>query len=200
MRAISLERIEEARNAIVYGQIVSGSALLTEAELHLHKSEEAYNNGKYVFSLFEASKARATANLALEVRSVSNDTVKAKINELEDDSLRSIQKAETIGLTPILALSYLEFAKNFYDSDPAQALIYLSYSKEMAQISEVLTKAVLGNQFMPEPPTVEKYYEEIVRLDVRGSFVEALSILATGIAAGVLLSIASTEWNPKQKR
>jgi uncharacterized protein len=200
VKEISLERIEEARNAIVYGQIVSGSALLDEAQTLLQKSETAYNDGKYVFALFEASKSRATSNLALEVSTLSNATVRAKIDELEADSLRSIQKAENLDLTPILALSYLEFAKNFYDSDPAQALIYLSYSKEMAQISEVLTKAVLGDQFMPATtPTVEKYYEQIVRLDVRGSFVEALSLLATGIAAGVLLSIASTEWKTKPK-
>lgn len=199
---LALARIDQSRNAIVYAQTISEDILVKEAEKTLNKAEEAYNEGNYVFAVFEAAKARATANLALEARSVSNETVDDKINQLENEALIAIQNSEEKGLTPILALSYLEFASNFYENDPAQAMIYLSYSKEMAQISEEITNAVVGNYFIKSPePVTEKYYQEIVRLDVHGSFIESIILLLTGISAGTMATLAYLESKqPKKKR
>lgn len=191
IKPLALERIEQSKNSYLYAEFVSSNFLLSQSEELIHDAEKAYNNKHYVFALFEAAKARATANLALEVRTLTNDTVDSKIKHLEESALLSIQKAEDRGLVPILALSYLEFAKSFYDTDPAQALIYLSYSKEMATISYEISQSAFGDMFNlnNQPLLVERYYEEIVRFDAKQEFAITTILLITGIFAGIMMTL-----------
>jgi uncharacterized protein len=194
LKDFALQRIEESRNSVIYSQTVAGSGFLTQAETLLQDSEFAYNEGKYVFSLFSAAKARALANLALEVSGVTNDTVGAKIEYLENEAAKAIQNAEEKGLTPILALSYLEFAKSLKESDPVEALVFLSYSKEMAQISEEIVIAIAGdNAIAREPPKAVKFYEEVVRIDTRQQLESVAILLVTGTLCGTLIAIAVFE-------
>jgi len=191
IKPLALERIEQSKSSVLYAKVVSESILLDQAEERLNDAQTAYNNHQYVFALFEAAKATATANLALEIRTATNDSVHSKIEHLEKSALVSIQKAENRGLIPILALSYLEFAKTFYDTDPAEALIYLSYSKEMASISYEISESAFGDMFnlnVPAP-TIERYYDETARFQTNQEFTVAVVLLITGAFAGIILSM-----------
>ncbi len=182
LRSVAQERIQESKTYIVYASTVAQGGVLNESTLHISKAIDAFNNGKYVFALFEASKARADANLAMEIRAVTNKTLPYKLNELQDDAMLSIKRSEEKGILPILALSYLEFGKTMKDRDPLQALIYFSYSKEMAQISEDLFYATTGqkvishNQVRIEAPS-----------GIENTTLRNIYLLTTGALFGALL-------------
>ncbi|MDD5181781.1 MAG: hypothetical protein PHC66_01260 [Candidatus Nanoarchaeia archaeon] len=190
IKPLALERIEQSSTSVLYAKVVSNSILIEQAQEELDAADEAYNNHQYVFALFEAAKAMATANLAIEIQTTTNDSVYTKINQLEKSALVSIQKAESRGLTPILALSYLEFAKSFYESDPGEALVYLSYSKEMATISYEISESAFGDLFkLNNPPVVEKYYQEVSRFETNQEFTVDVILLITGVFAGIILTM-----------
>ena len=101
----SLERIEQSKTSIMYAETVVDNRILAGAKEHLESAIDAYNDGKFVFALFEASKARAESNLAMEIRSVTDETLDYKLSSLENEARVSIKKAQEKGLLPILALS-----------------------------------------------------------------------------------------------
>ncbi|MCD6576278.1 MAG: hypothetical protein J7K73_03910 [Nanoarchaeota archaeon] len=184
LRSVAQERIQESKTYITYASTVTEGQVLDEARIHISKAIDAYNSGKYIFALFEASKARANANLAMEIRAVTNDTVQYKINELIDDSRLAIKRAEEKGLLPILALSYLEFGKTLRNKDPLQALIYISYSKEMAQISEDLFYATTGQKLVTHNSVIIKKPSI-----VEDTTLKSLYLLLTGTLFGALLAL-----------
>jgi uncharacterized protein len=192
LKGISRERIQEVKTLVTYASVVANNQILDVAKTHLESAIAAYNRGDFVFSLFEAAKARAEANLAMEGRGLTNDTVQSKIDDLERMALISIKNAEDMGYLPILALSYFEFGKTLRSSSPLQSLIYLSYSREMVQISKDLSYAITGNhsQIFPKNQVVLKQFGENKYLD---EVIGKINILILGTLFGVLLAIYLTE-------
>ena len=76
---LAMERLESARVSYTYASTITTSTLLTSAEDKLSSAEEAYNDGKYVFSIFESLKSMAESNLAMEVRGLSTSELSNKI-------------------------------------------------------------------------------------------------------------------------
>ncbi len=190
IKEISRERIEQSKTTIIYASTVSDNQILREANRQLESAVEAYNNENYVYALFEASKARANANLAMEIRGVTEDNIQRKIDSLEIEANRAISKAEEKGILPILALSYLEFGLTLREEDPLQSLTYLSYSREMSQISEDLIEATIEKETSPRRGiTIEKYYERAVTFDRRTQLAIEIGVLISGILLGVLASL-----------
>jgi len=188
VKTISQERIQESKTYIIYASMVANNQILDGAKSHLKSAIDAFNEGKYTFALFEASKARAEANLAMEARAVTNDTVQSKINELEDSAMRAIKKYEERGTLPILALSYLEFGKTLRYTNPLQSLVYLSYSKEMTQISKDLTEATLGNNVhIQKEVKIEKFYYKGYWFE--SGLIKTIYLLSTGALFGVLAAL-----------
>ncbi len=195
VKDIAQERIQQSKTSIVYARTVANNQILTKAEEHLESAITAFNEQKYVFALFEASKARAEANLAMESRAITNETVQDKISELENEAKLAIKKAEEKGLLPILALSYLEFGKTLRYNEPVQSLIYLSYSKEMAQISQDLVEATIGKSLIPKEVNIEKYYEPTTKMDRQTQLAMSITILIAGILCGATISTYLIEKN-----
>ena len=184
LKDISKERIQEAKTLIVYASTVANNQVLLSAEEHLNNALDAYNNQRYVFALFEASKARAEASLAMEARGLTNETIQPEIDELENRAMVSIKLAEDKGLLPILALSYLEFGKTLAKKDPVQALVFFSYSREMSQISKDLFDATVGHK--------EKVISDVSIEKVENPYVnETLSkvyLIFVGALCGILVA------------
>ncbi len=190
IKGISRERIEHSKTTIIYASTVTENQILRDAQSQYDRAVEAYEDGKYVYALFEASKARANANLAMEIRGVTEETVQNKIDFLEEEANRAISRAEEKGILPILALSYLEFGMTLKDEEPVQALMYLSYSREMAQISEDLIEATLERELLPRPRIqIEKYYEHTVLFDRRSQLAIEVLVLTSGVLLGALISL-----------
>ena len=184
----SLERIEQSKTSIMYAETVVDNRILAGAKEHLESAIDAYNDGKFVFALFEASKARAESNLAMEIRSVTDETLDYKLSSLENEARVSIKKAQEKGLLPILALSYLEFGMTLKETEPVQSLIFLSYSKEMAQISEDLYEATVGKP-VSSGVDIDKYYDFSSTLDAQSRLYLQLATLLTGFLCGVSVVI-----------
>ena len=200
MGSLAQERIEQSNNYVIYAGTVVNNTILVSARAHLAKAESAFNNEKYVFAIFEAAKARAEANLAMEIRGATNNTINGLIARYNDGAVISIKYAEEQGLLPILALSYLEYAKTFEQSDPITALVYLSYSKEMSEISVDIVKATIGEKILPEQPvSVTKYYESIITFNPQTEVTQQILLLTTGLLAGLLASFYVLE-RAKKKR
>ena len=196
MKTLAQERIEEVSNYITYANTVTDNTILNSSENHLNKAITAYMNEKYVFAIFEATKARAEANLAMELRAATNKTVDDLISLYYDSTRLSIKTAEQQGLLPILALSYLEYSKTFEETDPLLTLVYLSYAKEMSKISADLVRAAIGDQLLPNQGIIiTKYYESIVRFNPQAELTQQFFLLIVGVLVGVLASFLIVEKN-----
>ncbi len=194
VKDISRERIEHSKTTIIYASTVTDNQILRDSNFQYQNALQAYEDGKYVYALFEASKARANANLAMEIRGVTEETVQSKINFMEDEANRAISRAEEKGILPILALSYLEFGLTLRDEEPIQALTYLSYSREMAQISEDLIEATLDREQFPRTRVqIEKYYEHTIIFDRRPKLAIEILVLTSGVLLGALVSLYVVE-------
>ncbi len=139
IKPLVIERLEQARNSIAYARTIMTDENLLSSEEHLTNAVKAFNKGSYIYALFEALKARAEANLAMEIRGVSN--ISTKISSKIKSAARAIKRAEERGLLPFLSISFLEYSSTFTD-DPLQELIFLSYSKEFAGISSSINDYV----------------------------------------------------------
>jgi uncharacterized protein len=189
VRETAQERIEQSRNHITYAQTVAQNTVLLEAIQKLDNAEQAFAEGKYVFALFEASKARAEATLSMEVRGATNETITNLLDSYTDGARLSIKQAEEQGLLPILALSYLEFANSLRETEPFTALVYLSYSKEMSKISVDIVNAITREDLLPEQGvTITQYYESIVRFDPQNQVLQNVLLLISGALAGIISS------------
>jgi uncharacterized protein len=200
MDSLAQERIEQSNNYVVYAETVVNNTILDNANDNLVRAERAYSDEKYVFAIFEAAKARAEANLAMDISGTTNNTINGLIERYKNSAITSIKYAEEQGLLPVLALSYLEYAKTFEQSDPVMALVYLSYSKEMSSISVDIMKATVGGELLPEQPvSVTKYYESIITFNSQTEVTQQILLLATGLLAGLLTSFYVLE-RAKEKR
>lgn len=142
LESLARKRLEESMNSITYASTVTANMFLLEAEQFQLKAEAAFQEKKYVFALFSALQARAEANLAMEVRDVPETEVKSKLQEKKDDASYYISKAEESGLLPILAISYLEYTKEFEETDLPSAFKYAAWSKEFAKITKDVAKTM----------------------------------------------------------
>jgi len=136
LRPLIIERLEGARNSVAYAQTIVGSAYLSGAEDHLTNAVVAYNRDELVYSLFESLKARAEANLMMELRGFDNVT--SRIDFKRDSAVRAISNSMQRGYLPLLSLSFLEYSESF--DDPYQELVFLAYSKEFASLGLLLNE------------------------------------------------------------
>ena len=147
IRQLVQERIEQARNSFTYASLMINDGLLSSANEHLKKADEAYLSGNLIFSLFEALKARAEANLAMGIRDISEEQLPSRINLTERNAQKAVLRAEQRGVLPLLALSYLEYSSAF---NGTEKLVFLAYSEEFAKISKDIFIAITGNQTISE--------------------------------------------------
>jgi len=200
LKVLSQERIAQSKDYLNYANYLTSSSLLKEAENHLLKAEEAYSKGQYVFALFEAAYARSKVSLTLKLNTLKEISLEDIYSSHEQDAKIAIKKAEEQGLLPILALSYLEYAGSFYKSDPLVSLIYLSYSEEMAKISQDLYSAFTGKYISNLPSiNVQKFYETSTKTE-KESIVKSVALIVSGVLAGIGLSFAFYETSKKFKK
>ncbi|MBD3312741.1 hypothetical protein GF352_04795 [archaeon] len=139
IKPLIIERLEAARNAITYAKTIVGPEYLAGAEDHLNNAVNSYNRDGFIYALFESLKARAEANLLMELRGL--DDLSDRIAFKRDSAERAVSKSMSRGYLPLLALSYLEYSMAFED-DPFQELIFLAYAKEFASLGSSINEFV----------------------------------------------------------
>ncbi len=133
--SLALERMESASNMITYAETMGPNYYLNTAKEHFNKAEEAFISGKYVYSIFESLRSLSASNLAMQLRGLTPEQINYRLNLSEKLAREGIREAQKEGLLPILALSYLEYSHTFRETDSAQSLIFLEYSKQFSKLS-----------------------------------------------------------------
>jgi len=144
IRPFVIERLEFARNAIAYAQTITGIFNLN-AQDHLDNALNAYDNDELVYALFESLKARAEANLMMELRGFEN--LSSRIDFKREAAIKAISNSMRRGYLPFLSLSFLEYSESFEAEDPYQALLFLTYAKEFSTIGSAINEYV---QYSPD--------------------------------------------------
>ncbi|MBC7081544.1 MAG: hypothetical protein H5T44_04825 [Thermoplasmatales archaeon] len=89
-----------------------------EAILRAKEQKEEFPSS----SLFNSLEAIACSNLAIET--IGIDDLSEKMNRTKEMASYSIQKARDMGIEPVLAISYNEFARSVEKNDSLNSLIY----------------------------------------------------------------------------
>jgi len=175
LKPLAERRLEDAISAVTYAQTIGIE--IDNSDIQLAKNY--YEKEDYMSSLFKSISAKAETNLAMELRGLDKNEIKNRIPAAEQKALKSIEIAESYNATPILAISYLEYAKTFVDSEPEIALKYYKYSNEFAKLSKSLLEAI--NQKIEEP----KEQIKIKKTDRKKNL--SFSSLITGFIIGAFV-------------
>lgn len=133
--------IESAQQAVVYSSIIlqemgKTSDLVNDANSLLGKAKKEINDYP-ASALFEALEALSKANLALEiVEGVDKD----KLNRAKDAANSAIIESRKLGIEPILAVSYYEYAETLSNESTYNAIIYYKYSNIIAGALRLIVK------------------------------------------------------------
>ena len=122
--------IEDAQQAIVYSNVIlqevgTSSSYLSEASEMLTDARQQKKDGYPAAAVFEALEALSKANLALElIDGVSED----KIARANESASASISESRLLGIEPLLAVSYYEYAQSLLQESVQNAMFYYKYS------------------------------------------------------------------------
>ena len=135
LETLATEYIEDARQSITYSGVIlsevgqSSSGLLS-AESLLESSQDNLDDGYPAAALFEALEALVKANLVIEN---IDDDAEGKINRSRESAGNSISKSRNMGIEPVLAVSYYEYAESLVNESAFDsALEYYKYSNIIA--------------------------------------------------------------------
>jgi uncharacterized protein len=127
---LASDYIEDAQQAIVYSNVIlqemgRTSAYLSDAEEMLTDARQQKTDGYPAAAVFEALEALSKANLALElIDGVSED----KIARANESASASITESRLMGIEPLLAVSYYEYAESLLQESVQNAMFYYKYS------------------------------------------------------------------------
>jgi uncharacterized protein len=134
IKALADDYIMDAEQAIVYSNVIlseigESSSFLNDANDMLESAKEDNENGYSAAALYEALEALSKANLALElVDADSIEKILSKIQRANESASASISESRLLGIEPILAVSYYEYAESLIESNANTALFYYKYS------------------------------------------------------------------------
>jgi uncharacterized protein len=131
IKNLALEYLEDAQQATVYSSVIlqeigKTSSYLTSAEELLETAQNDLNKGYPASAFFGALQALVKANLAIET---IDNNAEEKIPRAKESAGASITEARSLGIEPILAVSYYEYAESLANKSSLDAaLIYFKYS------------------------------------------------------------------------
>jgi len=132
---IAEEYIDDAQQAIVYSSIIiqemgETSSYISDAENSIETAKNDMQQGYPAAALFDSLEALVKANLALElVDGITNE----KIERARERASNSISESRNMGIEPVLAVSYYEYAESLMNnSQQSSAIVYYKYSDFIA--------------------------------------------------------------------
>ena len=135
LKKLVSEYMEDTHQSITYSTVIlqeagKTSSYISSAEELLKSAENSLENDYPAAALFETLEALVKANIAIE--NIDGDA-EAKIDRARDSSSNSIAKSRNLGIEPVLAVSYYEYAESLvneslYDS----GLVYYKYGNIIA--------------------------------------------------------------------
>ena len=134
LESLANDHIQDAQQSIIYSQVIlqevgKTSSLLTEAEQMLESARSDEKEGYFAAALFEALEALSKGNLALElVDATTNERIQSKLQRANESASAGISESRLMGIEPVLAVSYYEYAESLMESNVENSLFYYKYS------------------------------------------------------------------------
>ncbi len=159
------EYLDDAQQAIVYSEIIINemgktSEYLNDAKNLLETARSEQENGYSAAALFGSFEALVKANLALElVDGVTTD----KIERAREQASISITESRTVGIEPVLAVSYYEYGQSLAnESSLDAAIVYYKYADLISGALRFTTPyGVQSSRYVGVPdknPVISWYY------------------------------------------
>lgn len=186
LKPLAIQKIDLATTYVTYADILVSSQANFRAHEHLQSAINAYNSGDYLYAIFEATRAYADSSIAIEASYILTD-VNSSLKEFRDGTERTISRAETSGIIPIMAVNYLEYADTLRNKDPISAFVYYAYARNFAYLPIEIAKYEGHPIIISNPVKIEKYYtlpEKVNRIDIISQLLLAISGFLGGLAFG----------------
>jgi uncharacterized protein len=125
--------IEDANLIYIYvSRMIGSSELLGDASELLAMAQEEYARGDYAAALYNAIESRTLSSVAIELYSCGEEAM-ARMELARVQAAKAIQRQASNGITPLLSMSYFEFADAFSgEEDCVQATLYYKYAAGVA--------------------------------------------------------------------
>lgn len=183
---LALEYLEDAQQAAVYSSVIlqeigKTSSYLTSAEELLETAQNDLNKGYPASAFFGALQALVKANLAIET--INNDA-EEKIPRAEENAGASITEARSLGIEPILAVSYYEYAESLANKSSFEAA--LIYYKD----SDIIAGALSFANFSSGKAASSRYVgipEILPSLGIGDLNQFNITLFFVGIAGGIII-------------
>ncbi len=141
------DKIREAEERLQYTKLYVSLPLEGAAK----KIERAYDekfNEEYGQCLFKASKAKAEANMVINLLGADEDLIKTILEQKLEIAKNLIARSQVKGVFPILGYSYYEYAHSLKEDSPDSALLFSEYVLELSRFDiyfkeETLPKEIL---------------------------------------------------------
>ncbi len=132
-----LAKIAEAEERYEYAKIYLPTKL-EGIRSGIDNARSLFKTQEFELCLFEASKAKASANIILSSLSISKKQLNKTI-EIKNNLVKSAINSQTKqGIWPIIGYSYYEYSDSLKYEDPYSALLYSEYALEMSNLDPYL--------------------------------------------------------------
>lgn len=200
--------IQDAQQSIIYTGVILQelgvtSPLLTDAQNMLDTAKEDKNNDYPAAALFEALEALAKANLALElVDATTIEKLQSKIERANQSANAGISESRMLGIEPVLAVSYYEFAESLVTNNVQTALFYYKYSDLLTGILTVSSgcEREQGSRYVGIPEQTSSLWGNTFFNYMDYFIIYAIIGFLGGIAIGVLIGLIALQKNESKKQ
>jgi uncharacterized protein len=201
--SLAEEYLDDAQQSITYAQIIVSelgqtSQYLNDAQSLLETARSEQENGYSAAALFGSFEALVKANLALElVDGVTTD----KLERARGQASVSITESRSIGIEPVLAVSYYEYGQSLAnESSLDNAIVYYKYADLIAGALRFTTPyGVQSSRYVGVPDKNPVVVWDFGPTRYLGFFIlfAVIGGLA-GLGIGILLAGVINPRNPKQ--
>ncbi|HLC96097.1 MAG TPA: S16 family serine protease [Candidatus Nanoarchaeia archaeon] len=161
------EKIGEAEERFQYVEILLPSFLQNTQE-EINYAYSYLNSEDYELCLFKASLAKAQADIVLNLVGLNLNESKEQLDIKLGVVKESIIRETELGIFPVIAYSYYEYANSLKETDLSSALLYSEYALELSNLDLYFYQPQEKVIFAANPD---------------------LGIFIIGIAAGLILSL-----------
>ncbi len=184
VRSTSRESLSYARLLLEEMDAAEGHPALSRAEDLLSQSDAAKDQGFTAAAIFDALQAETWASVALETMGLRSERVDDRVNRSRDRAAVGIAESRELGVEPILAVAYFEFAGEL--PNPVDKLAFYGFAKTIARSSGFLLDADGSpnpSRFVGADPAVTG---PVVRVE------DVVALFALSLTLGVGLAVAAT--------
>jgi len=210
VRSLANDYIQDAQQSIIYSQVIlqevgRTSSLLTEAEQMLENARSNNEEGYYAAALFEALEALSKGNLALELfDATTTERIQSKLERANESASIGISESRSMGIEPVLAVSYYEYAESLLESNVENSLFYYKYSTLITGVLTLSSSCIsdASSRYVGIPPTTN-YNQPVSSIQyttymIFFAGVWAIGGILIGLFIGVLISKKDQQGPVKQ--